>query len=131
MNGGFFSAVLSDIGDEQSLEKSLSTFSAHIDHMRQIMEIAQSGTLVLLDELAGSTDPEEGAALACAIVERLCELGAAVAVTTHYEPLKAMALSDPRLRNASVGFDVERMAPTFHVRMDVPGASSALNLPVR
>ncbi|HEX5661513.1 MAG TPA: Smr/MutS family protein, partial [Polyangiales bacterium] len=123
---GFFSAVLSDIGDEQSLEKSLSTFSAHIDHMRQILEIAERGTLVLLDELAGSTDPEEGAALACAIVERLCELGAAVAVTTHYEPLKARALSDTRLRNASVGFDVASMSPTFKLRLDLPGASSAL-----
>jgi DNA mismatch repair protein MutS2 len=81
---------------------------------------------VLLDELAGSTDPEEGAALACAIVERLCEQGAAVAVTTHYEPLKARALSDARLRNASVGFDVANMAPTFRLRLDVPGASSAL-----
>lgn len=123
---GFFADVLSDIGDEQSLEKSLSTFSAHIDHIRRILEVAQAGSLVLLDELAGSTDPEEGAALACAIVERLCEHGAAVAVTTHYEPLKARALADERMRNASVGFDVAKMAPTFRLRLDVPGASSAL-----
>ena len=123
---GFFGDVLSDIGDEQSLEKSLSTFSAHIDHMRRILEVAQQGSLVLLDELAGSTDPEEGAALACAIVERLCEHGAAVAVTTHYEPLKARALSDTRLRNASVGFDVASMSPTFRLWLDLPGASSAL-----
>jgi DNA mismatch repair protein MutS2 len=123
---GFFGAVLSDIGDEQSLSKNLSTFSAHIDHIRQILEVAGEGSLVLLDELAGSTDPEEGAALACAIVERMCQQGAAVAVTTHYEPLKARALSDPRMRNASVGFDVANMAPTFRLRLDVPGASSAL-----
>lgn len=123
---GFFDAVLSDIGDEQSLSKNLSTFSAHIDHIRQILEVAGRGALVLLDELAGSTDPEEGAALACAIVERLCEQGAAVAVTTHYEPLKARALSDARMRNASVGFDVASMSPTFRLRLDVPGASSAL-----
>jgi DNA mismatch repair protein MutS2 len=123
---GFFDAVLSDIGDEQSLSKNLSTFSAHIDQMRQILEVAGHGSLVLLDELAGSTDPEEGAALACSLVERLCEVGAAVAVTTHYEPLKAIATSDARMRNASVGFDVARMAPTFRLRLDVPGASSAL-----
>jgi DNA mismatch repair protein MutS2 len=123
---GFFAAVLSDIGDEQSLSKNLSTFSAHVEHLRQILEVATHGSLVLLDELAGSTDPEEGAALACAVVERLCTLGAAVGVTTHYEPLKARALSDARLRNASVGFDVASMAPTFRLRLDVPGASSAL-----
>ncbi len=123
---GFFDAVLSDIGDEQSLTKSLSTFSAHVTQIRKVLETAAEGALVLLDELAGSTDPEEGAALACAVVERLCEQGAAVAVTTHYEPLKARALSDSRLRNASVGFDVAQMAPTFRLRLDVPGASSAL-----
>jgi DNA mismatch repair protein MutS2 len=123
---GFFAQVLSDIGDEQSLSKNLSTFSAHVEHLRQILEVATHGSLVLLDELAGSTDPEEGAALACAVVERLCDLGAAVGVTTHYEPLKASALSDARLRNASVGFDVASMAPTFRLRLDVPGASSAL-----
>jgi DNA mismatch repair protein MutS2 len=128
---GFFDAVLSDIGDEQSLSKNLSTFSAHIAQMRVILERAGPSSLVLLDELAGSTDPEEGAALACAIVERLCEQGAAVAVTTHYEPLKALALSHPRLRNASVGFDVARMAPTFRLRLDVPGASSALRVAER
>ncbi len=128
---GFFDAVLSDIGDEQSLSKSLSTFSAHIHHMREILEVAGMGSLVLLDELAGSTDPEEGAALACAIVERLCDLGAAVAVTTHYEPLKASATADARMRNASVGFDVARMAPTFKLRLDVPGASSALRVAAR
>ena len=118
--------MLSDIGDEQSLSKNLSTFSAHIDHIRRILEVAGEGTLVLLDELAGSTDPEEGAALACAIVERLCDQRAAVAVTTHYEPMKARALSDQRMRNASVGFDVANMSPTFRLRLDVPGASSAL-----
>ncbi|HEX6243388.1 MAG TPA: endonuclease MutS2, partial [Polyangiales bacterium] len=123
---GFFGSVLSDIGDEQSLSKDLSTFSAHIDHIRRILEVAGEGSLVLLDELAGSTDPEEGAALACAIVERLCDLRAAVGVTTHYEALKAHALSDGRMRNASVGFDVARMAPTFRLRLDLPGASSAL-----
>ncbi len=128
---GFFETVLSDIGDEQSLSKNLSTFSAHIQHIRSILEVSNASSLVLLDELSGSTDPEEGAALACAIVERLCDLGAAVAVTTHYEPLKAVAMSDARMRNASVGFDVARMAPTFRLRLDVPGASSALRVAER
>lgn len=123
---GFFDPVLSDVGDEQSLEKNLSTFSAHVANLAAILDAAGPTAMVLLDEVATGTDPGEGAALACAVVDSLCRRGAAVAVTTHYEPLKAMALADARFRNASVGFDVERMAPTFHVRMDVPGASSAL-----
>ncbi len=123
---GFFDPILSDVGDEQSLEKNLSTFSAHVSNVATILRAASPSALVLLDEVATGTDPGEGGALACAIVDSLCRRGAAVAVTTHYEPLKAMALTDSRLRNASVGFDVERMAPTFYVTMDVPGASSAL-----
>jgi DNA mismatch repair protein MutS2 len=123
---GFFDPILSDVGDEQSMHANLSTFSAHVSNIASILDAAGPRALVLLDEVATGTDPGEGAALACAIVDTLCRRGAAVAVTTHYEQLKAMALSDERLRNASVGFDVERMAPTFQVRMDVPGASSAL-----
>lgn len=125
-SAGFFDPVLSDVGDDQSLSKNLSTFSAHIRRMSRVLELAGPRALVLLDELAGGTDPEEGAALACAIVDALCRSGAATAVTTHYEPLKAMAARDARLRNASVGFDVERMEPTFMLLLDVPGASSAL-----
>lgn len=128
---GFFDAVLSDVGDEQSLTRNLSTFSAHVDNLRRILARAGEGSLVLLDELAGSTDPTEGAALACAVVEALCERGAAAAVTTHYEQLKAAALNDDRMRNASVGFDVARMEPTFKLRLDVPGASSALSVAER
>lgn len=123
---GFFDTVLSDVGDEQSMQKNLSTFSAHVRSMARTLDLAGPRTLVLLDEVATGTDPGEGAALACAIVDSLCRRGAAIAVTTHYEPLKAMALTDARFRNASVGFDVASMSPTFHVRMDVPGASSAL-----
>lgn len=123
---GFFTPVLTDVGDEQSIEKNLSTFSAHITNLARVLEHAGPSAMVLLDEVATGTDPEEGAALACAIVLALCERGAAVGVTTHYERLKALAIEDPRLQNASVGFDVERMAPTFEVRLDVPGASSAL-----
>jgi DNA mismatch repair protein MutS2 len=123
---GFFDPILTDVGDEQSIARSLSTFSAHVTHLAAILQKAGRGALVLLDELAGSTDPGEGAALACAVVAHLCEQGAATAVTTHYEALKAMAEQDSRLHNASVGFDMERMEPTFRVQMGVPGASSAL-----
>lgn len=128
---GFFDRVLTDVGDDQSLVKNLSTFSAHVTNLASILREAGPGSLVLLDELAGGTDPEEGAALACGVVDALCRAGAAVAVTTHYEPLKAMASRDSRLRNAAVGFDVERMLPTFELALDVPGASSALAVAAR
>lgn len=128
---GFFTPVLTDVGDDQSLTKNLSTFSAHVINLVRILENAGPRSLVLLDELAGGTDPEEGAALACAVVDALCRRGAAVAVTTHYEPLKALALRDNRLRNASVGFDVQAMRPTFVLMLDVPGASSALAVATR
>jgi len=128
---GFFDPVLTDVGDDQSLTRNLSTFSAHVANIASILRSAGAGSLVLLDELAGSTDPGEGAALACAVVDALCRHGAAVAVTTHYEPLKALALRDERMRNASVGFDVERMEPTFRLMLDVPGASSALVVAAR
>lgn len=123
---GFFEPVLTDVGDEQSLVKNLSTFSAHVTNLARVLGAAGPNAMVLLDEVATGTDPEEGASLACAVVLALCDVGAASAVTTHYERLKALALEDPRLRNASVGFDVARMEPTFKVRLDVPGASSAL-----
>lgn len=128
---GFFSEVLSDVGDDQSIAANLSTFSAHVVNIGRILSEAGERSLVLLDELAGSTDPHEGAALACAIVGALCARGAAVAVTTHYEALKAMAIGDDRLDNASVGFDVEAMEPTFRLLAGVPGASSALLVAAR
>ncbi len=123
---GFFAPVLTDVGDDQSIEKNLSTFSAHVTNLAGVLGAASRGALVLLDELAGGTDPQEGAALACALVDSLLRRGAALAVTTHYEPLKAMAARDGRLENAAVGFDVERMLPTFELLHGVPGASSAL-----
>ncbi|HMI90173.1 MAG TPA: Smr/MutS family protein [Polyangiales bacterium] len=123
---GFFERVLTDVGDEQSTERNLSTFSAHITNLVGILATADAGALVLLDELATGTDPEQGAALACAVLDALCRRGSAFAVTTHYEPLKAMSLRDPRLRAASVGFDIERMEPTFRLALDVPGVSNAL-----
>jgi DNA mismatch repair protein MutS2 len=123
---GFFDPVLTDVGDHQSIAASLSTFSAHITNIASVLRETDAGALVLLDEIAGSTDPQEGAALACAIVDTLCKRGSATAVTTHYEPLKAMAARDDRMRNASVGFDVQKMQPTFELTLDVPGSSSAL-----
>lgn len=123
---GLFDVVLTDVGDEQSLQKNLSTFSAHISNLATILEETSRGAMVLLDELAGGTDPREGEALAAGVLDGLCARGGAVAATTHFEGLKALALSDPRFINASVGFDLSSMAPTFELAMGVPGRSSAL-----
>lgn len=123
---GYFDSVLTDVGDAQSTTNNLSTFSAHARNLAAILDATRRGALVLLDEVATGTDPQEGGALACAVVDALCKQGGALAVTTHYEPLKAHALHAAHLRTASVGFDVERMEPSFHLLMDVPGASSAL-----
>ena len=128
---GWFDLVLCDIGDEQSIVRSLSTFSAHIVNLRAILECATPSCLVLLDELAAGTDPEEGAALAAAVLEALTERGAAVGVTTHYERLKELATQNERFANASVGFDFEHMAPTFRLLLGVPGPSSALAVAFR
>jgi len=123
---GWFDPVVCDVGDDQSIARNLSTFSAHVTHLADTLRTMGPGGLVLLDELAGGTDPEEGAALAAAVLEALASRGAAVAVTTHYELLKTLALRDPRFINASVGFDLAAMAPTFTVTLGIPGASSAL-----
>jgi DNA mismatch repair protein MutS2 len=122
---GFFSEVLSDIGDDQSLAMSLSTFSGHIQRVATILSEAAHGTLVLFDELMGGTDPNEGAALAIATIDALVEAGAAVCVTTHYEALKEHAAGAPNIQNAAVGFDFTKMEPTFTVELGRPGASSA------
>jgi DNA mismatch repair protein MutS2 len=128
---GWFDTVLADIGDEQSIARSLSTFSAHVQRLCALLELASPRSLVLLDELASGTDPEEGAALAAAVLEELTARGSAVAVTTHYEKLKEQAAHATRLHNASVSYDFERMAPTFRLTMGVPGASSALTVATR
>ena len=128
---GWFGCVLADIGDEQSIARSLSTFSAHVQRLCALLERADGETLILLDELASGTDPEEGAALAAAVLEALTARGAAVAVTTHYEKLKEFAAHAQHLMNASVSYDFERMAPTFRLTMGVPGASSALTVATR
>jgi DNA mismatch repair protein MutS2 len=121
-----FDEVLTDVGDDQSLQKNLSTFSAHVANLAAIIEETHVGTLVLLDELASGTDPREGEALAEAVLETLIRRGGAVACTTHYERLKLVALTDSSFENASVGFDLETMSPTFRLSFGIPGASSAL-----
>jgi DNA mismatch repair protein MutS2 len=119
-------SLLTDIGDDQSLEKSLSTFSAHMSNIALILGAARRGSVVLLDELAAGTDPAEGAGLARALLEHLCSTGAATMATTHFDALKSSANSDERFVNAAVGFDPGSMRPTFQLRQGTPGASSAL-----
>ena len=123
---GIFDVVLTDVGDEQSLEKNLSTFSAQMKNLARIIEDARDGALVLLDEVATGTDPREGEALAAGVLDSLTARGAAVLVTTHYEGLKALALVRDRFDNASVGFDISTMSPTFKLTIGLPGSSSAL-----
>jgi DNA mismatch repair protein MutS2 len=128
---GLFEVVLTDVGDDQNLTKSLSTFSAHVQNLASILEETRPGALVLLDELAGGTDPREGEALAAGVLDSLCARGGAVVATTHYEGLKALALADDRFKNASVGFDLKTMTPTFRLTIGIPGSSSALAVAAR
>jgi DNA mismatch repair protein MutS2 len=119
------------IGDDQSVAENLSTFSAFVKQVREILADVDERSLVLLDELGAGTDPDEGAALAQAILEELAERGALVMATTHLEPLKAFASTCPRARNASVEFDVATLAPTFRLVYDRPGQSYALTIAAR
>ena len=126
-----FDDVFAIIGDDQSVAENLSTFSAFVKQAREILERADEHSLVLLDELGAGTDPDEGAALAQAILEELAERGALVIATTHLEPLKAFASTHARARNASVEFDTATLAPTFRLRYDQPGQSYALTIAAR
>jgi DNA mismatch repair protein MutS2 len=119
------------IGDDQSVAENLSTFSAFVKQVREILTDVDGNALVLLDELGAGTDPDEGAALAQAILEELATRGALVMATTHLEPLKAFASTHPRARNASVEFDSATLAPTFRVIYDRPGQSYALTIAAR
>jgi DNA mismatch repair protein MutS2 len=126
-----FEQIHAIVGDDQSVAENLSTFSAFIKQMREILADADERSLVLLDELGAGTDPDEGAALAQAILETLAERGALVVATTHLEPLRAFASTHPRARNVSVEFDAATLSPTFRLRYDQPGQSWALAIAAR
>ncbi len=126
-----FDAFLADIGDAQSIEQNLSTFSAHITNLERISKVADSSSLVLLDELGSATDPEEGAALAVAIAGYFLERHAWCLISTHHTSLKLYAAKRTGVLNASVGFDEETLAPTFVLRLGVPGASAGINIAQR
>jgi len=126
-----FDAVLADIGDYQSIEQNLSTFSAHVTNIDFISRTATPQSLVLLDELGSATDPAEGAALAVAIAEHFRQIGAIGIISTHHTSLKVYATNTPGVLNAAVGFDEATLQPTYELKLGVPGASAGINIAQR
>jgi DNA mismatch repair protein MutS2 len=126
-----FRRVMADIGDEQSIAQSLSTFSSHLRNVVRFVEAAGPATLVLLDEVGAGTDPAEGSALAMAVVTRLLEAGAMVAATTHYAELKTFGTEHPGVSNAAVEFDVTTLRPTYRLTIGLPGKSQAFAIAER
>ncbi len=126
-----FDRVLADIGDNQSIQESLSTFSAHISHIRDMLNDVTSDSLVLLDELGAATDPEEGGALGVAVIDRFRQVGAFTLASTHLLALKIYGANTPSVRNGSMGFDEATLEPTYHLLLGLPGKSAGLDIASR